>query len=114
MNNPISASAWLNRLRMTEGDTINGPADGVISIILRDYSEIERAGPSHSVIISFSGSDEPRIFYSPKHHATLEKDYKPDLRTTLLWKPDLKVKNNKDISLIYYNGDNSSTVKNNS
>jgi hypothetical protein len=111
MNNPISASAWLNRMRMTESDTINGPADGVISIILRDDSEIERSKPSHSVNMNFSGYDEPRIFYSPKHHAPLEKDYKPDLRTTLFWKPDLKVKNNKDISLIYYNGDNSSTVK---
>jgi hypothetical protein len=111
MNNPISASAWLNRLRMTEGDTFNGPVDGVISIILRDDSEIERAGPSHSVNISFSGYDEPRIFYLPKHHATLEKYYKTDLRTTLFWKPDIKVKNNIDISFIYYNGDNSSTIK---
>lgn len=111
LNNPISASAWLNRMRMTESDTINGPADGVISIILRDDSEIEQAKPSHSVNIDFSGYNEPRIFYSPKHHATLEKDYKPDLRTTLFWAPDLKVENNKDISLVYYNGDNSSTVK---
>ncbi len=111
LDNPISWSVWVNRMRMSEGDTINGPVDGVVSIILKDESEIKRVSPSYSVNMNFSGYNEPRIFYSPKHHTTLQSDYKPDLRTTLFWEPDLRVENNKDISLVYYNADNPSTVK---
>ena len=87
------------------------PIDGVISIILKSDFTASHNSAYHSVNARISGYNEPRIFYSPKHHATLEKDYKPDLRTTLFWEPYLNVQNNKDISLIYYNGDNSSTVK---
>lgn len=65
----------------------------------------------HSVNVKLSGYNEPRIFYSPRHHSTLEKDFKPDLRTTLFWEPDIKVENNKDTCLNYYNADNPSIVK---
>lgn len=65
----------------------------------------------HSANIKFSGYNEPRIFYSPKHHTTLESDYKPDLRTTLFWEPDISIENNKEIVLTYFNADNSSRVK---
>jgi hypothetical protein len=51
------------------------------------------------------------IFYSPKHHTTLLSDYKPDLRTTLFWEPNIKLENNKDLFLNYYNIDNPSKVK---
>jgi hypothetical protein len=85
-------------------------ADGVVSIILkRDFDNSRQL--FHSANISFSGFDEPRIFYSPKHHTTLEKDYKPDLRNTLYWEPDIEMENNKDYFVNYYNTDNSSTVK---
>ena len=35
---------------------------------------------------------------------------KPDLRTTLLWEPNIKVENNKAAVLNYYNSDNPSKV----
>ena len=88
-----------------------GYCDGAISIILKDDKDIVNSPVFHSVNVKFSGFDEPRIFYSPRHHTKLESDYKPDLRTTLFWEPNIKVENNKDIFLNYYNADNPSKVK---
>ena len=88
-----------------------GYADGAISIILKDDKSIVNTSVSHSVNFILSGFSEPRIFYSPKHHNKLESDYKPDLRTTMFWEPNIKVENNKSIFLNYYNSDNPSRVK---
>jgi hypothetical protein len=85
--------------------------DGVISIILKNDFDVNYTPVFHSVNIKFSGYNEPRVFYSPKHHSTLLADYKPDLRTTLFWEPNIKVENNKDLFLNYYNGDNSSLIR---
>jgi hypothetical protein len=123
MDNPNSWSVWANRMRMSEKNTDNGqstgpsdssndgPLDGVVSIILKDDSEIEQVKPSYSLNMSFSGFNEPRIFYSPTHHTTLESDYKPDLRTTLFWDPDIRVENNKNVFLNYFNADTPAKVK---
>jgi hypothetical protein len=88
-----------------------GYSDGAISIILKDDKDIVNNSAYHSVNVKFSGFNEPRIFYSTKHHSKLESDYKPDLRTTLFWEPNIKVENNKDFFLNYYNADNPSKVK---
>jgi uncharacterized protein (DUF433 family) len=88
-----------------------GFSDGAISIILKDDKDIVNNPVFHSVNVRFSGFSEPRIFYSPKHHTKLESDYKPDLRTTLVWEPNIKVENNKEVLLNYYNADNPSKVR---
>lgn len=91
-------------------DSTMGYSDGTISIILRSgYNAAEPV--FHSVNIKISGYNEPRVFYLPKHHAKLESDYKPDLRTTLFWAPDIMVENNKKTVLSYFNSDNSSRIK---
>jgi hypothetical protein len=85
---------------------------GVISVITRTGAPIT---PHHSIYnsasVRLSGYDEPRVFFSPKHHSTLDADYKPDLRTTLFWEPDIKMENNKDYFLNYFNADNPSKVE---
>jgi len=86
------------------------PATGVYSITTRD-SFTTNSPVFHSVNVKISGYNEPRIFYSPKHHTKLETDYKPDLRTTLFWEPNIKVENNKSIFLNFYNADNPSKMK---
>jgi len=91
--------------------TGGGPIDGVISIILKSDFSADHTSVFHSANVRFSGFSEPRIFYSPKHHTKLESDYKPDLRTTLFWEPNIKVENNKEVLLNYYNADNPSKVK---
>ena len=84
---------------------------GVISVITRTGFTFTASPVFYSVNIKFSGYHEPRIFYSPKHSSPLESDYKPDLRTTLFWEPNIKVENNKDLYVNYFNADNSSTIK---
>jgi hypothetical protein len=85
---------------------------GVISVITKTGVSTNYIAPVyHSVNIRLTGYNEPRIFYSPKHHTTLESDYKPDLRTTIFWEPDIKVENNKEVFLNYFNADNPSKVK---
>jgi hypothetical protein len=92
--------------------SVLGFADGAISIILKDnYNSYINKAVSHSVNIAFSGYNEPRLFYSPRHKSTLESDYKPDLRTTLFWVPNINLESNKDLLLNYYNADNSTAVK---
>jgi len=92
-------------------DVIFGYPDGAISVILKDDKDIVNNAVYHSVNVKFSGFNEPRIFYSPKHPANLETAYKPDLRTTLFWEPNIKIENNKEVLLNYYNADNPSKVR---
>ena len=83
---------------------------GVVSILLKsDWSSTILS--YHSVNKSITGYNEPRIFYSPKHHSSLKADKKPDLRSTLFWEPNIEVENNKEVLLNYYNTDNPSKVK---
>lgn len=84
--------------------------NGVVSILLKsDWSSTTIT--YHSVNKSITGYNEPRIFYSPKHNSSLKADKKPDLRTTLFWEPNIKMENNKEVLLNYYNSDNPSIVK---
>ncbi len=92
-------------------DSTASMIDGVISIILRDDLWNTPSTVFHSVNVKISGYAEPRIFYSPKHRATLQADYKPDLRTTLLWKPDIEVSNYRETILNFYNGDNPAIIQ---
>ncbi|MCX6328361.1 MAG: hypothetical protein NTZ85_02445 [Bacteroidia bacterium] len=85
----------------------------VISVITRSFDTYTYTDRPvfYPANIKFSGYNEPRIFYSPKHFFTLESDYKPDLPTTLFWEPNIKLENNKDLYLNFFNADNSSTIK---
>ena len=88
------------------------PIDGVISIITREGSPLVTGTDKYySVNTKISGYNEPRIFYSPKHYSKLESDYKPDLRTTIFWEPNISVENDKDFFLNFFNADNPSKVK---
>ncbi len=84
--------------------------NGVVSILMKsDWSSPNIT--YHSVNKLINGYNEPRIFYSPKHHSSLNADKKPDLRTTMFWEPNIKAENNKEVLLNYYNSDNPSKVK---
>lgn len=96
--------------RLVKRDTETVQADGAISIILRsDYYRTKTE--FHSVSLKLHGYYEPRIFYSPVHHSLLESDYKPDLRNTVFWKPDIVLKSNETAVLNYFNTDNPSVIK---
>ena len=87
-------------------------ANGVISVITRRGPPLDTDIPVfHSVNLKFSGYNEPRIFYSPKHSSLLEADHKPDMRSTLYWDPNIKLNSNKDLFIGYFNADNSTVIK---
>jgi len=105
---------WVERVDMLDprhGELIWGDRgkDGVISVITKPWSE-KNNKLYHSVNVNIRGYNEPRVFYSPKHRTTLEKDYKPDLRTTLFWEPNIKLEMNKEVSLNFFNADAQATI----
>ena len=84
-------------------------ANGVINLITR------AGGPgyipvNYSKNIRISGYNASRIFYSPQHSSDSNSAFDPDLRSTLLWNPDINLESNKKVILNYYNGDNSLLV----
>jgi hypothetical protein len=86
--------------------------DGVINLITKAgggpsiYSP-----PDYSAKHRISGYNTPRIFYSPQHLPDSNSDFKSDLRSTLLWKPDINLEGTNEVILNYYNGDNSSLIR---
>jgi hypothetical protein len=85
---------------------------GVISVITRSGNRMNRESVQvlHTVNKRFSGYDSPRIFYSPRHDP-VNQSYNPDLRTTLLWKPDISIQTGKELLLNYFNADNASAIR---
>jgi hypothetical protein len=109
---PVSMIERVDILGYIEGYRSFGQAGGAGVISFTTKSDWGSTSVNyHSVNVKFSGYNESRIFYSPRHHNTLEKDFKPDLRTTLFWEPNIKVESNKNCLLNYYNADNLSKVK---
>ena len=85
--------------------------NGVINLITKaggryaDYQEDISTSK-----LKISGYNAPRIFFSPQHVPDSESTYKPDLRNTLYWDPDINIEGNKEAVLNYYNDDNQARV----
>jgi hypothetical protein len=80
-------------------------ANGIISVITKAGPDLNSTSETHSLSMIVNGFNEPRIFYSKTHNLSRVTEYKPDLRATLLWLPNLSITTNKDYLLKYYNGD---------
>jgi Large extracellular alpha-helical protein len=65
----------------------------------------------YSANLKISGYSASRVFYSPQHLPDSNSDIKPDLRSTLYWKPDINLDGTNEVILNYYNGDNSSLIR---
>lgn len=85
-------------------------ANGVINLITK-AGEWAPVPVSYSENIKISGYYASRIFYSPQHLDDSKSAYGPDLRSTLLWEPEIILDSNKEVILDFYNGDNSSIFK---
>jgi hypothetical protein len=109
---PISSVDRIDVLNSIGSATIFGfrATNGVINLITRAggnaYVKVDYAAN-----IKFKGYDAARIFYSPQHLPESNSAFAPDLRSTLLWEPDINLVGNKEVVLNYYNGDNSSVIK---
>jgi hypothetical protein len=87
-------------------------SNGVISLITKTSGRLTEYKPEgHTVNIKISGYNEPRIFYSPKHSVITDKIFQPDLRTTLFWKPYIRLGNNSYQFINYFNADNSANIR---
>jgi hypothetical protein len=95
-----------------QADKNGQAANGVINLITKAggvsgvYKPVE-----YSAKFKISGYIASRIFYSPQHLSDSNSDFKPDLRSTLLWNPDINLEGTNEVILNYYNGDNSSLVR---
>jgi hypothetical protein len=113
-NMPVNFIERIDVLKSAGATSIFGMEgfDGVINLITRTGgSAAFKTLVEYSANIRISGYHTARIFYSPTHSADSNSDYKPDLRSTLLWKPDINLRDNKGVMINYFNGDNSSRVR---
>jgi hypothetical protein len=110
---PIPAVDRIDILKAVGSASIFGMKgyNGVINIITRAGGGSAYIPVKYSHNIRISGYNESRVFYSPQHSDDTKTAFKPDLRSTLLWEPDINLLGNKEVILKYYNGDNSSIIK---
>jgi hypothetical protein len=108
---PITAIDRIDVLKSVASTNVFGmrAANGVINLITRAggwaYVPVK-----YSINKKISGYSASRIFYSPQHLSDSDSAFDPDLRSTLLWKPDFILGGNKKTILNYYNGDNLSII----
>jgi hypothetical protein len=109
---PISFVERIDILQSIGSSMIFGfrGANGVINLITR-VGGAAYVKVNYAANINFKGYDAARIFYSPQHLQETNSAFAPDLRSTLLWEPDINLEGNKEVILNYYNGDNSSVIK---
>jgi hypothetical protein len=109
---PIPAVDRIDVLKTFASSGIFGfrGSNGVINIITKagDWAYVP---VSYSHNIRISGYNAARVFYSPQHLDDSDSAFGPDLRSTLLWEPDINLDGNKEVILKYLNGDNSSVIK---
>ena len=61
-------------------------------LITTDKSTGEALAPIHRAIVTPIGYKRATEFYSPKYETEAQRNnYKPDLRTTIFWKPDVQI-----------------------
>jgi hypothetical protein len=111
---PISIVDRIDVLKLVSSTVIFGYQgyNGVINLITKAGGAREVYKPvDYSARIMISGYSASRIFYSPQHLPDSNSDLKPDLRSTLYWKPDINLEGTNEVILNYYNGDNSSLIR---
>jgi hypothetical protein len=111
---PVSEIDRIDILKLVSSTVIYGfrGANGVINLITKAGSRYADNKPDNfSAKLRIYGYNAPRIFYSPQHLSDSTSAFKPDLRYTLYWNPDIILEDNKEIVLDYYNGDNSSLIR---
>lgn len=86
-------------------------ANGAINIITKTGMRRETVElPVNAASFRISGFDAPRVFYSPKYIRPPGPQEMPDIRTTLMWEPNIETEDDGGTSLEYYNGQNPAKV----
>ncbi len=110
---PIFIVDRIDVLKSTASTSIYGfrAAGGVINLITKAGGAGKYTLPDYTSKIRISGYNAPRIFYSPRHLSDSTSAFKPDLRYTLYWNPDINLEDNKETILNFYNGDKASIIR---
>ena len=86
--------------------SVGDPSNGAIAIYTRRGGDVAREpgkGLASNVIVGYS---PVRQFSSPNYASFVRDNEKRDVRTTLLWRPQVTTKKNQNkIPLIFYNTD---------
>ena len=87
-------------------------AGGAIVITTKHGSEVNSASAAAQGLITyrFKGFYKAREFYAPKYDHPAG-DAKPDLRTTIFWKPEVITDKDGNASFDYYNADTPGTYR---
>jgi len=85
---------------------MNG-SNGVVNIILKKGGEGIKEIPTYNkVSTTLLGAQKPVEFYTPRYETPEQKsNYLPDLRTTIYWKPDVRVNEEGKAELEFYTAD---------
>jgi hypothetical protein len=111
---PVSNIERIDVLKQVSSTVIFGleATNGVINIITKAGGEPAIYKPvDYSAKLQISGYSASRIFYSPQHVPNSDSDPKPDLRSTLYWRHDIRLVDSNNVILKYYNGDKASLIK---
>jgi hypothetical protein len=87
-------------------------ANGIINIITkqqvrRDPVELT----ANTVYTVLNGFDVPRIFYSPKYDNKSQEAIAPDFRSTIYWKPDIKIEKDNEVKFDFFNADETGKIR---
>jgi hypothetical protein len=87
-------------------------ANGAVNIITKTgiRRDIEKQSVNSAIVI-LKGFDVPRIFYSPKYDNQVNQTFIPDYRSTIFWKPDIRIEKRNEVRLDFYNADEAGTIK---
>jgi uncharacterized protein YfaS (alpha-2-macroglobulin family) len=79
-------------------------SNGVIAIYTKQGAFFKESEPDY---LSFKvpGYHKPAAFYSPDYSVADDNFKNPDFRTTIFWKPDLKVDTKGEATVNFYTAD---------
>jgi hypothetical protein len=87
-------------------------AGGVINIIRKHGVRKEPVTLTpNSVYTVINGFEIPRVFYSPKYDEQKQETFVPDFRSTIFWKPDIRIEKGTATKVDFYNADEAGTIK---
>ncbi len=91
----------------TQTMIFQGGGNGVICIYLkRGQRNEEKELGSHQKVVPYLGYTSPKTFYQPIYSVDrIRNSTQPDLRTTMLWVPNLKTDGSGEAELRFYTGD---------
>ncbi len=104
----------IDRIDVLEASPLYGMsgANGVINIITKQQVRREPVElTANSVYTILNGFDVPRVFYYPKYDKQPQEVYVPDFRSTIFWKPDIRIEKGNEVKVDFYNADEAGTIK---